>query len=189
MKRLTACALALILALALATGALASEPEGVENMMGKVMEDFSIETMNGENYTLYEALENHELMVINFWASWCGPCQYEFPFLEEAWEKYSDKIGLIAIDTDTARDDGATIDAFVKEMGLKFPVMSDVDRLSEKLGIMNIPTTEIVNKNTEVVAVEIGAKNSTEEFTDLFALLLGEDSEMEIDDAEDDVAG
>ena len=74
-------------------------------------------------------------------------------------------------------------------MGLKFPVMSDVDQISKKLGVLGIPTTVIVNKNKEVVAVEIGAKTSTEEFTELFAFLLGEDSEMEIDDAEDDIAG
>ena len=166
MKRMMILALGLMLALALATGALA-EPVAVEDMVGQEMEDFSIETLSGENYTLYEALETHDLMVINFWASWCGPCQYEFPFLEEAWEKYSDRIGVVALSVEE-NDTGAILDNFVKEYGLKFTVMSDGDKLNQKFGIYGVPTTIIVNKDKKIVAVEVGAKTSTEEFTNLF---------------------
>ena len=179
-------ALGLMLALALATGALA-EPVAIEDMVGQEMEDFSIETLSGENYTLYEALETHDLMVINFWASWCGPCQYEFPFLEEAWEKYSDRIGVVALSVEE-NDTGAILDNFVKEYGLKFTVMSDGDKLNQKFGIYGVPTTIIVNKDKKIVAVEVGAKTSTEEFTNLFDKLLGETGKTENTDAEDSAA-
>ena len=175
-----------MLALALATGALA-EPVAIEDMVGQEMEDFSIETLSGENYTLYEALETHDLMVINFWASWCGPCQYEFPFLEEAWEKYSDRIGVVALSVEE-NDTGAVLDGFVKEYGLKFTVMSDGDKLNQKFGIYGVPTTIIVNKDKKIVAVEVGAKTSTEEFTNLFDKLLGETGKTENTDAEDSAA-
>ena len=186
MKRMMILALGLMLALALATGALA-EPVAVEDMVGQEMEDFSIETLSGENYTLYEALETHDLMVINFWASWCGPCQYEFPFLEEAWEKYSDRIGVVALSVEE-NDTGAVLDGFVKEYGLKFTVMSDGDKLNQKFGIYGVPTTIIVNKDKKIVAVEVGAKTSTEEFTNLFDKLLGETGKTENTDAEDSAA-
>lgn len=186
MKRMMILALGLMLALALATGALA-EPVDVVNMVGQEMEDFSIETLSGENYTLYEALETHDLMVINFWASWCGPCQYEFPFLEEAWEKYSDRIGVVALSVEE-NDTGAILDNFVKEYGLKFTVMSDGDKLNQKFGIYGVPTTIIVNKDKKIVAVEVGAKTSTEEFTNLFDKLLGETGKTENTDAEDSAA-
>ena len=186
MKRMMILALGLMLALALATGALA-EPVAIEDMVGQEMEDFSIETLSGENYTLYEALETHDLMVINFWASWCGPCQYEFPFLEEAWEKYSDRIGVVALSVEE-NDTGAVLDGFVKEYGLKFTVMSDGDKLNQKFGIYGVPTTIIVNKDKKIVAVEVGAKTSTEEFTNLFDKLLGETGKTENTDAEDSAA-
>ena len=186
MKRMMILALGLMLALALVTGALA-EPVAVEDMVGQEMEDFSIETLSGENYTLYEALETHDLMVINFWASWCGPCQYEFPFLEEAWEKYSDRIGVVALSVEE-NDTGAVLDGFVKEYGLKFTVMSDGDKLNQKFGIYGVPTTIIVNKDKKIVAVEVGAKTSTEEFTNLFDKLLGETGKTENTDAEDSAA-
>ena len=186
MKRMMILALGLMLALALATGALA-EPVAIEDMVGQEMEDFSIETLSGENYTLYEALETHDLMVINFWASWCGPCQYEFPFLEEAWEKYSDRIGVVALSVEE-NDTGAILDNFVKEYGLKFTVMSDGDMLNQKFGIYGVPTTIIVNKDKKIVAVEVGAKTSTEEFTNLFDKLLGETGKTENTDAEDSAA-
>ena len=186
MKRMMILALGLMLALALATGALA-EPATVEDMLGQEMEDFSIETLSGENYTLYEALETHDLMVINFWASWCGPCQYEFPFLEEAWEKYSDRIGVVALSIDE-NDTGTVLDNFAKEFGLKFTVMNDGDKLNEKFGVYAVPTTLIVNKDKKIVAVEIGAKTSTEEFTELFDKLLGEAGKTEATDAENSAA-
>ena len=186
MKRMMILALGLMLALALATGALA-EPVAVEDMVGQEMEDFSIETLSGENYTLYEALETHDLMVINFWASWCGPCQYEFPFLEEAWEKYSDRIGVVALSVEE-NDTGAVLDGFVKEYGLKFTVMNDGDKLGEKFGVYGVPTTLIVNKDKKIVAVEVGAKNSTEEFTELFDKLLSETGKTETTDAENSAA-
>ncbi len=186
MKRMTILALSLMLVLALATGALAG-PVVVEDMQGETMEDFSIETLTGENYTLYEALETKDLMVINFWASWCGPCQYEFPFLEEAWEKYSDRIGVVALSIEE-NDTGKVLDDFVKQYGLKFTVMSDGDKIGQKLGVYGVPTTLIVNKNKEIVAVEVGAKNSVEEFTKLFDSLLDEAGKTETTNAENSAA-
>ena len=163
--------LSLILAAALLalniTGALA-EPE---DMNGQVMADFSVETIDGSVFTLSESLRTHDLVLINFWASWCGPCCMEFPYLEQAWQQYSGRVDVIALSVE-AGDSFDDLRGFASEYGLSFPIGSDSGNLFGGMGGYAIPTTLIVDRNMRVVAVEIGSKASVEEFTELFDSLL-----------------
>ena len=61
------------------------------------MADFTVETIDGGTFTLSQALQDHELVLVNLWATWCGPCAYEFPFLQTAWEQNQDKVAVIAL--------------------------------------------------------------------------------------------
>ena len=62
-----------------------------------LLEDFTVRCCDGTDFTLSKALEDHELVLINLWATWCGPCRREFPFLQEAWSQNSDKVAVIAL--------------------------------------------------------------------------------------------
>ena len=100
MKKLIALALTLVLLLG-AAGALADP----ESYYGKTLPDFTVKTLDGEDFTLSESLKSHDLVLINFWATWCGPCRMEFPFLQDAWQQYADRIDVIALsveETETA---------------------------------------------------------------------------------------
>ena len=81
MKKLTTVVLVLTLVFTLAVSGAHADPEA---MYGKTFPDFTVKTISGEDFTLSESLKTHDLVVINFWATWCGPCCMEFPFLQEA---------------------------------------------------------------------------------------------------------
>ncbi len=170
MKRLTALFLSLAMAALCLAGALAD----ARGMKGKTWPDFSVKTVDGGTFTLSEALKTHDLVVINFWATWCAPCSYEFPFLEQAWERYADRVDVIALSVED-RDTNQKIKQFAAENGLRFPMGRDEKNLYDKTGADGIPTTVIVDRDLKVVAVEVGCKQSVREFTDLFDSLLPEE--------------
>lgn len=149
------------------TNALASP----EDLNGKIFPDFSVKTINGTTFTLSESLRTHDLVLINFWATWCGPCCMEFPFLETAWEQYSDRVDVIALSIESS-DTPEVLRSFASEYGLNFSIGRDEFGMFNNMDGSAIPTTLIVNKEQRVVAVEIGSKSSAEEFTSLFDSLL-----------------
>ena len=170
MKKLTTIALVLVMILTLAVSGAHADPEA---MYGKTFPDFSVRTIDGETFTLSESLKTHDLVVINFWATWCGPCCMEFPYLQEAWEKYADRVDVIAMSVERT-DTEKVLKSFAKKNDLTFPIGRDEKKLLDKMRGDAIPTTLVVDRDRKVVSVEIGAKMSVEEFTELFDSLLNE---------------
>ena len=77
--------LALVLALAMCLGCVAlAEETAMVYALGAPLPDFTFTDINGVSHTLSETLKEKEMVLINLWATWCGPCESEFPFLEEA---------------------------------------------------------------------------------------------------------
>ena len=170
MKKLTTLVLVLMLVFTLAVSGAQADPEA---MYGLPFPDLSIQTIDGGTFSLSESLKTHDLVLINFWATWCPPCRMEFPFLQEAWEKYADRVDVIAMSiekTDTLK----VLKNFAKENGLTFNIGRDENNLLDKMRGDAIPTTLIVNRDGKVVYVEVGAMTSVKDFTDLFDSLLNE---------------
>ena len=170
MKKFLCLSLVLILALSLNVSLAQSCPE---DMKGQILADYSVTTIDGSTFTLSESLKSHDLVLINFWATWCGPCCMEFPYLEEAWEKYGDSVDVIALSVEET-DSFETLRAFASEYGLNFSIGRDDLNLFGNMYGYAIPTTLIVDKDRRVVSVEIGAQCSVEGFTNLFDSLLQE---------------
>lgn len=109
---------------------------------------FTLTTFSGETYTL-EKLRG-KIVVVNFWASWCGPCRDEAPALEAVWQKYKDK-GVVLLGvayTDTERD----AKAFIAEYKQTYPNGLDIGtRISSDYRIRGVPETFIIDRTGNIV--------------------------------------
>ena len=170
--------LVLILAVTLCLAHALADPE---DYMGQTLPDFSAITLDGSTFTLSECLKTHDLVLINLWATWCGPCRMEFPYLEQAWEQYGGRVYVIALSIEE-EDTLSVLESFAVSNDLTFAIGRDDAHLFDMLNGSAIPTTLIVNKDRTVVSVEIGAKLSAEEFTTEFDVLL---SQYGVEEAEE----
>lgn len=90
------------------------------------------------------------VVVLNLWASWCGPCRREQPHLERVWREYRDRgVRFLGVDV---RDQRAAALAFQDEFGVSYPSFSDDDsRLAHALKAQNLPTTYVIDRDGTIV--------------------------------------
>ncbi len=147
----------------------AAEPEApAPAAEAVILEDFTVECIDGSSFTLSEALEDHELVLINLFFTNCPPCRMEFPFLQEAWEQASDRVAVLALTPDPT-DTDEVLTAYAGDLGLTFPIAhEDGTGLYERFVTIGFPTTMLVDRSGRIAMVECGALSSAEDFLALF---------------------
>jgi len=106
--------------------------------------DFTLDSASGENVRLSEHIG--EVVMINFWASWCGPCREEMPLLDELQKKY-EMMGftLLGINLDENRKDA---EALLKQIPVTFPVLFDPEsEISRLYNVAAMPTTILIDRD------------------------------------------
>lgn len=134
-----------------ADSAQAAEPEKV------LAPDFTVYDAEGNPVQLYDYIGKP--LVVNFWASWCGPCQMEMPHFEDKYQELGDEVQFLMINmTDGGRETVDSASAFIAEKGYTFPVLYDTDsNAALTYGAYSLPTTYFIDADGYAVAQATGA--------------------------------
>ncbi len=157
------------------TGILEGEaPSGTFYKLGDVVYDFTITLSDGTTFILSEELKTKDMILLNFWATWCGPCKSEFPALHTAAMAYADTVTVLAISTTDTRDAVASFKATEKLDQFKMaPAGSGY--LSSMFSVSSIPHSVIIDRYGVVAFNEVGSMPSVGAFTVQFDKFVGED--------------
>lgn len=119
--------------------------------------DFSLKTMEGNTFTLSD--HKGQVIVLNFWATWCGPCRKEIPdFIDLQKELRSEGVLFAGVSLD--KKGWSKVRPYAKKMGINYPIMVDDGSVSRQYGpIRAIPTSFIINKKGKVEYVAPGMLN------------------------------
>ena len=137
-RALGALAAAFALASPLARGAVATQAAAP---------DFTLKSMNGPNLRLAE--QRGRVVMVNFWATWCGPCRQEMPQLDKLYQRYrSSGFVLLGVNVD---DDVRKAGDVAAKLGVTFPVLLDTDKAVSKLyDLSTMPSTVIIDRDGKV---------------------------------------
>ncbi len=118
-----------------------------------VAPNFTLSTFAGDEITLSDL--RGQVVVINFWASWCPPCREEAPYLEATWRSYKDRevmfLGVDYVDTEPAAL------AYIEEFDITYPNGPDLGtRISQAFRIKGVPETFFVGKDGTIRFVKVG---------------------------------
>jgi peroxiredoxin len=127
---------------------------------GQAAPDFALKSSSGENLRLSEY--RGDVVMINFWATWCGPCRQEMPLLDELYARYQ-RVGfnLLGVNID---DDSRRAMQMVEELGINFPVLFDARKeVSELYEVEAMPVTVLVDREGTVRYIHHGYKPGYED--------------------------
>ncbi|MEH7459994.1 redoxin domain-containing protein [Bacillus sp. JJ1127] len=117
---------------------------GIE--VGKIAPDFELSKLDGTTVKLSDL--KGKKVILNFWATWCGPCQQEMPDMEAFYKTHKDDVEILAVNyTVSERANGEEkVKQFAKEKGLTFPVLLDKDiSATTTYKVITIPTSYFVD--------------------------------------------
>jgi len=130
-------------------------------IVGHYAPDFTAVTVDGESYTLTDFVNRDGVggqpVVLNFWASWCGPCRIEMPHFERASLNYSGRAAILGINQ---AESGETVAKFGQNTRVTYPLLVDEDMtLNRQYGVANLPTTIFVDREGVIREVFVGTMN------------------------------
>jgi peroxiredoxin len=121
---------------------------------GQIAPDFQLDTTQGERFQLSEKV-GKETIVLNFFATWCGPCREEMPELNRYFDEHKEQsFLLVGID---AEEKPERVEEFRKELKLDFPVVVDQGEIRKQYGVTAFPTTVVIGVDGKVQFYETGA--------------------------------
>ncbi len=122
--------------------------------------DFALKTPDGENARLSEY--RGEVVMINFWASWCAPCRQEMPLLEELYVQYQ-PLGFTILGVNVEQDSSKAL-AMLEDIPVSFPIMLDTQSTVSKLyNVVAMPTSILIDRDGNMRYLHHGYKPGYEE--------------------------
>lgn len=122
--------------------------------------DFTLKSDNGNNLRLSE--HRGQVVMINFWASWCGPCRQEMPVLDELQQRYS-KAGFTVLGVNVEQDSGQAVQ-LLQGMNLSFPILFDPKSVVSKLyDVRAMPSTVMIDRDGNMRYLHRGYKPGYED--------------------------
>jgi|SRR5690606_35560201 len=125
--------------------------------IGQPAADFTLETFSGEPFTLSE--HRGEVVVVNFWGSWCEPCRDEMPALQASWEKHQDD-DVVFVGVGSKRDSEEAAIDFADEFGVTYPIGRDTEggtvaagQISKDYQITFYPSTFFIAPDGTISAI------------------------------------
>ena len=157
-RRLRSAAFLISIAL-VGCGALLAQSDdftqATHTKVGEPMPVFSVHEVSGATFSM--AQERGKVVLVNFWATWCGPCQVEMPQLEKnIWDKYKSnpKFAMVAIAREQTKD---VVEGFKQHHPYTFPLAYDPDRaVYKRFADIGIPRTYVVGRDGKIVFQSVG---------------------------------
>ena len=123
-------------------------------------QNFILKNLNGHEVSLNDY--RGQIVLINFWATWCLPCRIEMPSMEKLYAEFkNDGFTILAIDL---MEDADSVRAFKEKYKLNFPILLDSDgSVAQFYGVISIPTTYLINRDGHIIGSALGARDWADE--------------------------
>lgn len=135
--------------------------------IGSVAPDFKAKTIQGQNISLSD--QKGKIVILEFWATWCGPCKPEIPYLKSISAKYSkDKVQIIGVSLDTDRE---RLENFLKKEDMEWLQIQQVDKYDDQISklynVYVIPRSFIIGRDGKIVGKNMRGEELEQEITKL----------------------
>lgn len=133
----------------------AEEKPRVAPIQGAFAPDFSLLDLTGERVEIKAVYEQNALTILNFWATWCGPCQREIPEFNRFYQEYKGRgFEIVAVNIG---ENPVQVRGFAREQGMEFPVLLDTKtEVAADYYVNAIPTTFLLDQKGQILLVHRG---------------------------------
>ncbi len=115
--------------------------------------NFTLQTLDGKEVTLSEL--KGKVILLDFWATWCGPCRESIPHLIQLYKNYQ-KDGLVVIGMNVEKGEMDTVRRFVKSLDIPYPITLSPDEVQRDYRVSGLPTTILIDKQGRIREKMVG---------------------------------